>query len=91
MQVKLSKWFGYKPRQSTLDKWLVKPKPVLRSRHRTEFRRGALRVEVKCIALETPQATYHMELNPETDNWDGSIDNMEKVLEDHVSKYGELF
>jgi len=27
----------------------------------------------------------------EGDSWDGSIDNAEKALEDHVSRYGELF
>jgi hypothetical protein len=27
----------------------------------------------------------------EADSWDGSIDNCEKLLEEHVGRYGELF
>lgn len=29
-----------------------------------------------------------IEIPTETDEWDGSIDNAERILEDHVSKYG---
>ncbi len=32
-----------------------------------------------------------MEREQYSDSWDGSIDDQEKVLEDHVSKYGWEF
>ena len=32
-----------------------------------------------------------MEGEPKADEWDGSTDNREKILEDHVSRYGWIF
>jgi hypothetical protein len=51
---------------------------------------------ISCIQL-TMKHNKHgnvvgwMKGKPETDSWDGSLDNQEKALESHVSKYGWRF
>lgn len=107
MQLKLSKWFSRRTGQLRLDVWLrAKPEPKmalsdgsesvtekvgpqsLRERRRRGWSRGtAERIELEYAA----EYVRRMDLRAEADRWDGSIDNMEKALEDYVSEYGELF
>jgi hypothetical protein len=50
---------------------------------------------ISCIELEMKHRNGHltdwMKGEPYGDNWDGSVDNQEKTLENHVEKYGWQF
>jgi hypothetical protein len=45
---------------------------------------------ISCIELEMKRSDW-MRGEPRGDGWDGSVDNQERILEDHVGKYGWLF
>ncbi len=51
---------------------------------------------ISCIELEMKRGKGDylvdwMKGEPRGDNWDGSVDNQEKIIENHVEKHGWLF
>lgn len=88
--------------QMTLDVWLWsagKPAPAnaegkLDTRPKNSFE--DLDDTISCIELEMKRDKRGYIINwmkdeHQGDNWDGSIDNQEKSLENHVGKYGWYF
>jgi hypothetical protein len=77
---KLDVWFN------TLDIWLNRSKNASAQPRVTKLEED---IPPKCRRRsKKPVGTQQY---AEGDSWGNSIDNAEKALEDHVSKYGELF
>jgi hypothetical protein len=79
-QRKLDVWFN------TLDIWLNHSRDVSAQPRITKLEEG-----VPPKRRRRSKKPVEKRRCVEDDSWDGSIDNAEKALEDHVSRYGELF
>jgi hypothetical protein len=77
---KLDVWFN------TLDIWLNRSRGTSAQPRVTKLEED---VPPKRRRRSKKSAETHQ--YAEDDSWDGSIDNAEKALENHVSRYGELF
>ncbi|MEM1990226.1 MAG: hypothetical protein QW782_06295 [Candidatus Bathyarchaeia archaeon] len=66
--------------QETLDKWLYNVKDNLPPIHEDILYND----DDRCLSYVDDKLSID-------DEWDGSIDNAEKTLEEHVSKYGWMF
>ena len=82
--------------QTTLDQWIRgnedKPKDTFLQYR--ELVKADVEIEIpqtiSCIELDMKPDSW-MEGEPKSNNWDGSLDNQEKILEKHISKYGWEF
>jgi len=94
---KLMRNLGTLSGQTTLDIWLSstvekRVRDNICNEREETFAQTTLAVEV-----EEWDYTYDYSISGEyvdedqEDSWDGSLDNQERILEDHVSKYGWCF
>jgi len=79
-QKKLDVWFN------TLDIWLNRSRDASAQPRVTKLEEGV--PPKRRRRFKKPAETHQC---VEGDSWDDSIDNAEKALEDHLSRYGELF
>ncbi len=82
------------PRQTTLEEHGVRVRiyrPLHNIRQARKEGKGDAVLKIEGEEVAEDIYAHWSKMEKELDEWDGSIDNQEKAVEDHVSKYGELF